>query len=116
MLKILPAKTTDLELVQILRDKVENKGDQQAIKTMTTSQEILKYIKMKYLQNGSMVEAILNTINNMTDHKNICESITNIGRALTIFSAIANAKLNQMQTKPSFFTFADIVSSTISSP
>ena len=51
------SNTMDLELVQLLRDSIAKKGDQQAIKTMTTSQEILIYMKMKYLQNGSLVEA-----------------------------------------------------------
>ena len=86
-------------MVQVLRDSIANKGDQLDIKTMTTSQEILKYIKMKYLQNGSLVEGTLNTIQQMKEPKHIYEAITNIERALTIFIAIANAKLNQKVEK-----------------
>ena len=81
-----------LEYVQIIWDSIANKADLAAIRTISTSKEIINHVKVKYIHIGSLVEATLNAIQNVKEPKNTCEAINNIEHAIRDHSSITSAR------------------------
>ena len=94
ILKKVPKHCMDLRIVNLLKESISNKNDEEAIKNMSKTSDITGYLELKYLSDPSLVEQTIMPVEKLKEPTTAVQAINNIEKVLNIMRSIDHAKLN----------------------